>query len=273
MSISFELINSASHQVVYSAQVALEPRVISEFHNCIPDLPHVNILLFGDAGTGKTSLMYTTLTAMNGKIIRNHPKLGPATATSNHATTSFTLVDVTNEITLMNTWGSDPSQYQFGEFELLLKGALPEELSMNDLPMARDERMRLLSLPEESRNKPDSIFFTLDVAHLENPESMKRLKGFISDCGKFRPDLNPFLIFTKINLVDPILKTDPFASSEKLNKLLDKASAETGIPKMNIFPTMTYTDEHSNVLAIDRQIINLFWTAVDSAVQSRQYDN
>jgi len=271
MSISFELISKPDHKVVYSAQVSLEPRVISDFHSCIPDLPHVNILLFGDAGTGKTSLMYTTLTAMSGKIIRNHPDLGPAIATSKHATTSYTLVDVTDEITLMNTWGSDPSQYQLGEFELLLKGVLPEKHSILDVPLTRDERVRLLSLPEESRTKPDSIFFTLDVAHLENPESMKRLKGYINDCGKFRPDLNPFLIFTKINLVDPVLKTNPFASSEKLNKLIDKASAETGIPKMNIFPTMTYSDEQSNVLAIDRQVINLFWTAVDSAIQSRQY--
>jgi len=115
--------------------------------------------------------------------------------------------------------------------------------------------------------RPDVVFFTFTPQLAVDEQYHSRIKAFIHVMSEERPDLNPFIILTKIDEIDVRLRGNPLIESAVLAQRIERLSAETGVPLLNIFPTIGYISEQSNNPAIDRFVLNVLYVSATIIAQ------
>jgi hypothetical protein len=232
-----------------------------------PTRKKLNILIFGEFGSGKTSLMLTMLSALKGSLVKAHPQLGVIGGGQGHASTTFRRIEVTPSICFLDSWGCSPTNYVKDEFRQIITGMFPLGAEMD----AKLKYTELNAGKIAEAQKPDAVFFFVTQGLVEDPSYLERLKKFRDLLQTDRPELNPYIILSKIDEIDPKLRGNPDIENEMVQDKVIKVAAETGIPEMNIFPILSYKVERESSEVIDRFAMDLLHTAIDSASQLHQF--
>jgi len=224
--------------------------------------PKLNILLFGGAGTGKTTLIKTILSTMKGDIVRTIG--GFVGGGSEHASTTFREIRVSKTISVWDAWGATTNNYKADELSLMLIGAVPPNWNMGNPIDYTDDIIR----SRLTKTNPDAIsavFFTITQELVNDPVYKANLKKWIDVVKQKRNDLQPMLILTKIDEINPNLRTEPSLNDSILAEKLTQISAETDVPENYIFPTLGYTKENECTFDIDKLICIILQRAISSA--------
>jgi len=210
----------------------------------------VNILIFGQAGSGKTTLIKTYFSMIKGRIVRGGG--GPVGGGLDHASVTYRELKLTPTISIFDPWGATANNYGGHELELMLSGALPPgwemEINVNVNDPQIVQRLKLKDNP----NRIDAVFFTLSPQLVQDVEYLKKLKHWASEVAKYDPDMTPFLLLTKIDEINADLRNVPDLQDDLLQEKLGFISAETGIPETNIFSTLGYISERENNFLVDK---------------------
>jgi len=214
----------------------------------------VNILLFGQFGSGKSSFINTVVGAMN-------PGLPVAAIVGGnvggHITTQYGSYEMTPCITLWDTWGWSKDNYSNAELEFMLDGWLPDKWDASRVPTAR-------TLPRPLDDDViHCIIFTVPASAVDD------VQGYIVKLGEFLKkartrELQALVILTKLDLLDPSINSEPMVvfSSPKVQAARTKLSQSTGIPESFIIPVRSYHNQLVRSLLVER--IALF--AIDKAL-------
>jgi len=127
------------------------------------------------------------------------------------------------------------------------------------------------ALQKNHEDAINAICFTITQDNVNDPIMKQKYKDWIGIVQNRRKDLQPYLIITKIDEINPALRTEPTVLDSMLDEKVDQISAEIGIPANNIFPTIGYIKEHENNFAVDKLICtilqDILGTAEESAAQ------
>lgn len=151
-----------------------------------PDGKPGTMVIFGEFGTGKTTLLRTMLSCIKGELVLTGFDTGSVNAANNHASTTLRLVEICPGLRILDSWGSEPNCYKDNapEFRRLLRGELPLGI---DIKKGSDPN-ELDKVPKESgAPKPDVVFFTITQQLVQNQDYIKRLAKFMEIMGEERP--------------------------------------------------------------------------------------
>jgi len=261
----------AAKKVVHTASIQLPAALIASNVKQLV-LPasrkRLNILVFGEFGAGKTSLMLTILSALKGSLVMAHPQLGVIGGGQGHASTTYRRIDVTPKISFLDSWGCSPTNYANDEFRQIITGKFPLGTEM-------DTKLKYTQLNDGATSdqlQPDAVFFFITQALVEDSSYMERLKKFKSILQTDRPEINPYIILSKIDEIDPKLRGNPDINDDLVQDKIIRVSAETGVPEMHIFPVLSYKIERESSEVIDRFALDLLNTAIEGATQLHKFE-
>lgn len=258
----------AIEQVVHEEDIQIPASVLALNLKALAlpvGVPKLNILIFGEYGSGKTSLNLTFLSAVNGRLILTHPSLGLIGGGSDHASTTFREIRVTDKISIWDPWGASPANYKSDEFKWMLNGAMKKDWDMNARLVLKD----MVPLAQQPQQRPDAVFFIITQGLVEDPGYIARLRSWIEILKAERTDMQAFIILTKIDEIDQNLRKNPSFDNPLVQDKIERIAAETGVPEMFVFPTISYKSERENSEFIDRLAIDILTTAAIQATNAR----
>ena len=146
-----------------------------------------HILIFGEAGTGKTTLIKTMLSALKGSLVFTGYNVGSTGATSKHQTTELRRVALTPGLHILDAWGCAPDNYiNDTAFRYMVSGSLPLGWHMESVIRLSDAKIRQQLIKQEEL-RPDAVFFTFTHQLVENDSYRQRIKRFIAVMSEERP--------------------------------------------------------------------------------------
>jgi predicted GTPase len=145
---------------------------------------NINILIFGEYGSGKTSYMLTLKTAFAGRLILQDKELGRIGGGNTHSSTTFRQVRLTDKVSFWDPWGSSPTNYKDSEFKYMVAGRVPKDWEM-DRALTLDNIIK--DNAAANHNKPHAVFFIVSQAQVEDTEYLGRLRGWVETLSRERP--------------------------------------------------------------------------------------
>lgn len=163
-----------------------------------------NILLFGLAGSTKSSFVNSCLSLLSDRIM-NSAAVGGSSTHITQKLLAYNLADLDPAIkcTLWDTWGLTPTTYQGTELEDILLGKLPSGYSMHKAVSNSSETLVALSDTENFKaRRIHSIIFFIPGATVLDPslhssafmqQSIRALNSII------QKGYNPIILLTKVD--------------------------------------------------------------------------
>jgi len=225
---------------------------LGTLHNYVPPAGRrkVNVLIFGKAGTGKTTLIKTILSMMKGRIVTGGG--GQVGGGLNHASTTYREIKICPTISVWDPWGATANNYQGHELELMLSGSLPPNWEMDAKIKLHEPAIHARAGLRDNPDRIDAVFFTVSPLMANDLEYLKRINEWTQIVNHYDHRMCPFLLLTKIDEVNPDLRKNPDLNDQILSENLEKISAETGVPIINIFPMLGYIEEREVNFFVDK---------------------
>lgn len=221
-------------------------------------LPFRNILLFGVAGSGKSSFINSVLTTL-GKVVSSVAAVGGG---SNHVTTDITRFKLSQMpglekvyVNFFDIWGLDQNTFQKGSNMLLeiLNGNLPEGYQM------KERTMNTAELEESQWNANERrihcILTFMPISILDSIAIAESLKSNLQLCvSKYK--INPILIVTRAS-----------QAGDEVDLVKKKISDFFSIPEGSIYMMDNYTKEKEKSMRVDKMVIDIVYRAIENANQ------
>ncbi|KAJ4458392.1 hypothetical protein PAPYR_5949 [Paratrimastix pyriformis] len=265
--------------VLYPAVVAAGP-LLAIRHPCPrDDKQKLNILVFGIAGAGKSSLINgfaTILSKHPNDIVQPMIVLGGV----DHATRSLKRLRFGEEgrtfnFNLWDTWGLTAETWNSMDLKRVMEGQFPENWEMS----RRDaESVGQLVQGEATRHlrAPNAVIFVIPAADLGETVDASQVEMIRSTFAKLR-EHNPLLVVTKVDEIVPAFRANPWLDrhdpsamaiarpgdpSAQLAALRQAASVRTGAPPDRIFLVCNYLQETRRCLNIELPLMAVMHEAL-----------
>jgi len=155
---------------------------IGDMINWKPSIPNrfANILLFGEMGSGKTSYLNTTLSALSSRVTEN----GKVGGTTDHVTQTYDEWKLTRlseydlDVNIWDTYGTDSKNYTHKEFENMLDGYLESGFHMKDGENIEKFLAKNTKHEKEKREITALCLFIPQGAILESEAYVNKLADF-----------------------------------------------------------------------------------------------
>jgi predicted GTPase len=239
-----------------------------------PAAPPVNILLFGMAGSSKSSLingMYTML-GRYPVVVKEAAKAGGNTVRVSTELKRYRLAPfdqnmkpepaLMSHIRLWDTWGLETKENYAGViFEDILNGAHDKDISIQAGETVA--RRSSVGTPNPEFRKHCVIFCipASEVVEAETPMKAKTVT-FMNRCS----DQNVRVILA-ITMVDRHLKTikrnEPLRKQTGVPELIQKGALAFNLPANRVFPVINYTEERQRLWSIDVNYFELLAAAAE----------
>ena len=227
---------------------------------------HFNLLLFGEAGSGKSSYYNSILrmlqSATDGFAGVN---IEPALGGLDHVTLGIKALDVPGlPVKIWDTYGLAHDTWQGGELEMLMDGKLPNGWRMDaDIRLARSDEVA------EFTNAPHAVlvFVNYNQIHDLHGDFMKNLKKQIVNI--VRKGVNPILMITKLDkhADAACLKTNWLCAPSFKEDARQDAADAFGLPPGNVYTNINYLDFETKDVEVDRNLWTTFHRAMSNAMQ------
>lgn len=199
-----------------------------------------NILVFGQFGHGKSSLINTLKSAITGNRVVEAP-VGP---TIDHVTLEFKRYELTQRIAIWDTWGFSNSNYRRGELMDMVRGLVKHGQN-------KDRKVvQQTSQEAVERNKIDVVFFCISAEKVQSGDTdyFKQLKEFHSQL--VEEEIQPFVVLTKIDeikvdgkpIIDAASPNCNIATVEShpaIQEIKNRITKQMG-PNVRIYPVINY---------------------------------
>ena len=229
------------------------------------DLPAFNVLLFGQAGSGKTSFYNSVQRMLQSQTdgfagVNVEPVLGG----QEHVTLNLKRLASAHSslpLALWDTYGLAHNTWQGNELEMLMNGKLPAGWH-------KDTDIRLATTDEvaEFENRPHAvlIFVTAgEVADFDG-EFMQNLKRQVVNI--VRQGINPLLLVTKLdNGENKCLQENWLCAPAYKEQVRSAAAAAFGLPIGNVYPNINYMDFDRKNIEFDRNLYTIIHRALTQA--------
>lgn len=138
------------------------------------------ILLFGHAGSGKTTLIKTMLSALRGTIVFTGYGVSTTGATSRHQTTSYRKIELTPALHILDAWGLLEDNFTADDtvFRFMITGALSLDWQMQSAVRLLDPNVKA-QMQRLDELRPDIMFFVFTPALIEDDGYLRRVKQLI----------------------------------------------------------------------------------------------
>lgn len=241
---------------------------IEPFVKHLLTLEPLRILLWGQIGTGKSAFVNSAYSLLNpnphfpgaiGRYAASRPANSSVTLnfvryTAGEMTEgSFQPIPKDVNVSLYDTWGwettRDGDSYPSLIIPYLLNGALPDNYSLRHV---RDFDRELDRMKPNPSKAPNAVFIAMTVGAADNEPYVKKIKELLplfTNRG-----LQPIVLVTQIDQVDPKMRADPFAQHPTVRSVLQRVSTKIGIDLGDIVPMVNYTEESERTWGIDRAI-------------------
>ena len=228
-----------------------------------------NILLFGWAGAGKSSLLQSIMTLLteSREVLKNAVTVGGG---QDHVTTDIRYTDLNKfgiHANLVDTWGMDGDNYTGKTLSMLCQGLLPSGWGMMQ-NMGQDEAAKIArGAATREQRQIHCVLFCLPHAMIENEADMANIAGQFQEL--VRQGINPIVLLSRIDEVVPDVRDDPMGTHDGVETLRATVAAKLSIPASRVLPMVPYVDENQRDVDKDRLINKLLNQALRSASEFR----
>jgi len=237
----------------------------------------LNILLFGLAGSSKSSFINSCYSLFSPKIVTQIAHSGGAIDRVTKEMKPYRMIrDVmgvhgTPEpgfFSLIDTWGLEQNEdyYREGQFELILQGRLPKGWQMG-------QAVTGANIVEEVKTNEavHCVVFFVPVGELTAPQNqsfmLRKTKEFCATATRMHI---PFLVaISKMDMVLPAFRDDPSKTYPEAEKIVMQAAQQFSIAPSQVYPLINYTKETDKVFALDKQTYKILHTAYSIAKNRR----
>lgn len=235
------------------------------------DLPVFNVLLFGQAGSGKTSFYNSVLRMLQSQTdgfagVNVEPTLGG----QDHVTLTLKRLEGSElPLALWDTYGLAHNTWQGSELEYLMNGKLPADWHKDD-----DIRLATTDEVDEYQNRPHAVLIFVTVGEISDADSafMQNLKAQIANI--VRQGINPLLLVTKLDNRDEgkCLKENWLCAPGLKEQVRQTAADVFGLPPGNVYPNMNYLSFDEKNFELDRNLYRIIHRALSMAQQAVQQE-
>lgn len=237
----------------------------------------INIVVYGYAGAGKTSLLNVLETCFSSaKFIQSKmPNFRGKTRSGQHVTLEFSSRDIGagKAINIYDIWGIDDDNYPNNQFTAFLDGRITEFWNHKwAWPDDKKEHSKCIRAHPELRHKMHSAILMIPAQQaLEGNRTdlpSVRINSLIDECDAV--GITPIIGISKVDKLDAELKGDGFKtvfSSEPLVTAYDNISECLGFGLMRVFPCQFYTNEHDRNIYIEIVAMQCLLEAIKKAVE------
>lgn len=238
--------------------------------------PFANILLFGLAGSGKSSFLNSACTLVDTSDVPLTPA-GVAQA-SGHVTKevfryAMNKYNQNFNIQFVDCWGLTPDTYNDQSLDMLLSGELPTgfKSSQELKDPAVLERLAAFNASKDPADRViHAILFFVPQAMINDPAQAgprQRLKVFYQRLAS--ANYQPLVVISKIDEISKPFLDNPLGTYPEVEALRQKASAGLGVAPKDICFNLNYFQHAEKVFDIDRLNYRIMREALQRARDRR----
>jgi len=222
----------------------------------IPEIPFYNILLFGVAGSGKSSFVNSVLTTV-GTVVSSVAAVGGGTTHVTRDITRFKLSQMPGlESVILNffdIWGLDKDNFQHKMLLDVLNGTLPEGYQMKERTRNTEELEQ--SLWKRNERRIHCVLTFMPAGILQSKPIVTALKANLQICvSDYR--IVPILVVTRASTV---------GGQEEQNAMKKAIGMEFSLPEANIYMMDNYTTEKEKSMRVDKMVLDILVKAVENS--------
>jgi len=237
----------------------------------------LNILLFGMAGSSKSSFINSCYTLLSNKLESQIAQSGGDSVRVTKELVPYRLVAPHNEapttLMLVDTWGVEQNvdHYNQGQFELILKGKLPKNWHMKD-----DVTGSLKLQDNRSSSEIHCLIIFVPAGELVSGPGkgsfmLSKTKEFCATATRLKI---PFIVLlSKIDIQVPAFRANPTANFPDITKLVNQAAQTFAIAPAQVYPLINYYSETEKTFHIDQLTFRILDVARSIAKNTRLTDN
>ena len=228
-----------------------------------------NILLFGWAGAGKSSLLQSIMTLLteSREVLKNAVTVGGG---QDHVTTDIRYTDLNKfgiHANLVDTWGMDGDNYTGKTLSMLCQGLLPSGWGMYQA-MGQDEAAKIArGAATREQRQIHAVLFCLPHAMIESEADMANIAGQFQEL--VRQGINPIVLLSRIDEVVPEVRDDPLGTHDGVEMLRVAVAKRLMIPMSRVLPMVPYVDENQRDFDKDRLLFKTLSMALRHASEFR----
>ena len=225
-------------------------------------ISHYNVLLFGEAGSTKSSFLNTVATMLQNRHGRTSDssklqKNAPVGGGGAHVTETLHCYSMSElhgfPINIWDTWGLTRDSYKnIKLLELLVSGKLPRNWNFKKHSIEKfSDKFESVKETECLTTEMHAVVFVMPHSYLEDESA-----GEVALVAKTFQRLvkllyNPVILLSKVDEITQEIRDHPIERSELLLDLRKKFSSRFNIPMNNISFTVNYHNEKERVFEID----------------------
>jgi GTP-binding protein EngB required for normal cell division len=224
-----------------------------------------NILLFGLAGSTKSSFINSCYTLINNKVMKEIAKSGGHTQRVTTELKSYRLIDFekkkTSNYRLWDTWGIERNNYQNCEFEQIINGYYQSGHKMNTRVSVADFDNK----ESDENNNQHCVIFFIPASELDNSNGpmLQKTREYVEIATE--QGISSVIALSKLDQISPSFRENSEKENTDVKNYIAKASKIFNLQPNRIFPVLNYLHEKEKSFAIDKIISNLLYTAAEIA--------
>ena len=213
-----------------------------------------NLLIFGPAGAGTSSLVNSLFSALSNRIHTISASVPGVPGSTQHVFLRW----LTPSVLLCEAWGWTKENFTRDEFlEVILQGRIASGTSR----YAKFSKGEVL-LPKEE-HAIDVALVIINVKEM-NPERTKQVLQQIRD-----QDVRVLIGVTHLDLEEPSFRSNPLKSFPAVEAALDRVAAELAVERRHVWPVLPYTAEATCTEHIDLLNLRFLKRAIERTADVR----
>lgn len=228
----------------------------------------INILLFGFAGSGKSSFLasITSTLSPGNDVLQGVCPIG---STSEHGTTTLRKYPMPGlNVNLWDTWGLTPDTYNGGELTAIVQGLLPGNWEMGEVLCGKTDVLTR-ARASAAKRRMHAVLVFLPCASMQDDTEMASLRVLLNDVKK--AGLSPIFLLARSDEQvkqenQAKFRSNPNASGfPELEAMKKLAVSKINVPMARVHYSVPYTAELKKTFEIDRLLFKTFELALKSA--------